>query len=172
VLSPRDAVLSVNALAEEIARRIASADSADSAPEPVFMVIHNLSRFRELKKGEDYSFGEDESTSAGKKLATILREGPPVGVHALIWCDSYNNATRWLDRQSLRDFEMRTLFQMSATDSSNLIDSPAASKLGAHTAIFHSEERGQAEKFRPYKPPSATWLAWVGEQWDRPRPAN
>jgi hypothetical protein len=81
-----------------------------------------------------------------------------VGVHALVWCDSYTTASRWLDRQSLRDFDMRVLFQMSAADSSNLMDSPAASRLGPHGAYFYSEEHGQAEKFRPYGMPGAEWL--------------
>ena len=58
---------------------------------------------------------------------------------------------------------MRVLQQMSANDSSNLMDSPAASKLGGHTAIFYSEERGQAEKFRPYGLPTGDWLASVAE---------
>ncbi|HMC11225.1 MAG TPA: hypothetical protein VKH44_08035, partial [Pirellulaceae bacterium] len=66
--------------------------------------------------------------------------------------------------QALRDFEMRVLFQMSATDSSNLMDNPAASRLGGHTAIFYSEERRQAEIFRPYGLPSADWLAQVARQ--------
>src|SRR5262249_40354003 len=92
------------------------------------------------------------------------REGPSVGIHALVWCDSYNNANRWLDRQSQRDFEMRVLFQMSAADSSNLMDSPAASKLGNYSAMFYSDERGVAEKFRPYGPPRAEWLTSVARQ--------
>jgi len=28
-------------------------------------------------------------------------------------------------------------------------------------ALFHSQERGQPEKFRPYGLPSDEWLAWV-----------
>jgi hypothetical protein len=61
----------------------------------------------------------------------------------------------------LREFEMRVLFQMSVADSSNLIDSPLASKLGMHRALFHSEEQGRLEKFRPYGLPSEAWLPSV-----------
>ena len=53
---------------------------------------------------------------------------------------------------------------MSATDSSNLMDSPAASRLGVQLAISYSEEQGEAEKFQPYARPSAEWLAWVEER--------
>ena len=66
----------------------------------------------------------------------------------------------------MRDLELRVLFQMSATDSSNLMDSPAASRLGGHVSIFYSEEQGSAEKFRPYGLPSPEWLSgvktWLG----------
>ena len=69
---------------------------------------------------------------------------------AAVWCDTLNNLQRSLDRQALREFEMRVLFQMSAADSSNLIDSPLASKLGLFRAFFYSEDQGRLEKFRPY----------------------
>ncbi|HEY2412244.1 MAG TPA: FtsK/SpoIIIE domain-containing protein [Pirellulaceae bacterium] len=161
VLQPRGAGQLVSDLADEVNRRLAA---GEQSAEPIFLVIYNLARFRDLKKADDYSFDDDSSAAAGKKFATILREGPSVGIHSLIWCDSYNNANRWLDRQSMRDFEMRVLFQMSAADSSNLMDSPAASKLSNYTAIFYSDERGVAEKFRPYGPPQTEWLQAIAHQ--------
>jgi len=53
---------------------------------------------------------------------------------------------------------MRVVLQMSAEDSSNLIDTPVASKLGQYRAIFYNEDEGRAEKFRPYMLPSNEWL--------------
>ena len=53
---------------------------------------------------------------------------------------------------------MRVLFSMNAADSSNLMDSPAASKLGPHRALFYSEDQGKTEKFRPYGLPALEWL--------------
>ena len=60
-----------------------------------------------------------------------------------------------------------TTFQMGATDSSNLIDNPRASKLGLRHALFHSEETGVIEKFRPYALPEAEWLERVAEMLQR-----
>jgi len=54
---------------------------------------------------------------------------------------------------------MRVLFQMSGNDSSALIDSPAANRLGYHRALFVSEEQGRLEKFRPYALPPHDWIA-------------
>jgi hypothetical protein len=53
---------------------------------------------------------------------------------------------------------------MSAADSSNLIDSPAANKLGQNRALAYSEEQGVMEKFRPYGLPSTEWLGHVKER--------
>ena len=61
----------------------------------------------------------------------------------------------------LKEFDYRVLFQMSANDSSNLIDSTAAGGLGQHRGLLYSEETGQVEKFRPYAVPEEEWLAGV-----------
>jgi ABC-type multidrug transport system fused ATPase/permease subunit len=159
VVLPRDAAQAVGQVADEVERRMSA---GEHSAEPIFLLIYNLARFRDLKKSDDFSF--DEGTGAAKQLATILREGPQVGIHALVWCDSYSTVSRWLDRQTLRDLELRVLLQMSAADSSNLMDSPAASRLTPHTAMFFSEAQGTAEKLRPYGWPSAEWLALVEQQ--------
>ena len=59
---------------------------------------------------------------------------------------------------------MRVLFQMSAADSSTLIDSPAASRLGPNRAFFSSEE-GRLEKFRPYGVPSPAFVDELATRW-------
>jgi hypothetical protein len=160
----RDLAAIIGELAEEVERR----QKANETRGPIqYLLVHGLQRFRDLRKqDDDFSFarrGEDKP-SAAKQFLTILRDGPLVGAHTLVWCDTLNNVTRSLDRQAIREFEMRVLFQMSATDSSVLIDSPAAGKLGLHRALFHSEDQGKLEKFRPYGLPSESWLAEVDRQ--------
>src|SRR5205085_6831454 len=134
----------------EVDRRHKDGDH-DAAP--WFLFVYALHRFRDLRRqDDDFGFsrrGEDKAPSPAKQFAMVLREGPAVGVFTVAWCDSLNNVNRALDRQGLREFEMRVLFQMSAADSSNLIDSPLASKLGMHRALFYTEDQGRTEKFRP-----------------------
>jgi DNA segregation ATPase FtsK/SpoIIIE-like protein len=146
-------------LAAEVERRQQVREG--EAP-PIYVFVYSLQRFRDLRRQEDdFSFsrrGEDKPPNPAKLFGTILREGPALGVHTIVWCDTLNNLNRTLDRQGLREFEMRVLFQMSAADSSNLIDTPLASKLGLHRALFYTEDRGQPEKFRPYGVPSRAWL--------------
>ena len=106
-----------------------------------------------------------------KLFVDILREGPPVGIHTIVWCDSVNNLNRTFDRQGIKEFENRILFQMSANDSSTLIDTPAASKLGENRALYFSEEENRIEKFRPYGVPEQEWLESVKRRFAaRPRP--
>jgi hypothetical protein len=157
----RDVAALVGELAEEVDRR-QKTNGIDVGP--AFLVIYGLQRFRDLRRPDDdfgYSRGGEEKPNPAKQFATILREGPALGVHTLVWCDSLNNINRSFDRQGMREFELRVLFQMSATDSSVLIDTPLAGKLGLHRALFHSEDQGKLEKFRPYGLPSEAWLAEV-----------
>jgi hypothetical protein len=108
-----------------------------------------------------------------KLFSDVLRDGPPVGIHTIIWCDSVNNMNRTLDRQGMKEFENRILFQMSANDSSTLIDTPAGSKLGENRALYYSEEANKIEKFRPYGIPEVEWLEEVKKRFAaRPLPAG
>jgi len=145
-------------LATEVDRRHKEGDTG--AP-PRFLLVYGLHRFRDLRRAEDdfaFSRRGEEKPNPAKLFATLLREGPAVGVFCVVWCDTLNNLNRAVDRQGLREFEMRVLFQMSAADSSNLIDSPVASKLGLHRALFYTEDQGRVEKFRPYGSPQDAWL--------------
>ena len=161
-------------VAAEIKRRQEST-SDDQAP--IYIFIYDIQRFRDLRKSDDdfgYSrYDEDKPVPPSKLFSDVLRDGPPVGVHTIIWCDSVNNLNRTLDRQGMKEFENRILFQMSANDSSTLIDNPAASKLGENRALYYSEEANRIEKFRPYGVPELPWLEEVKKRFEaRPRPAS
>ena len=158
----RDVAEALTRLSEILGSRQSTRDEGP----PVFITIHGLQQFRELKRGDDlaFSFGDsDAAPSPAGQFGELLREGSSVGMHVLLWCDTATNLERAVDRQGLREFENRVLFQMSATDSTNLIDTPGASKLGLHRALFCHEARGVVEKFRPYALPTEEWLAQVRE---------
>jgi hypothetical protein len=164
------------ALLAEIAEELACREAAGHEGRPsIYVFIYDVARFRELRRSDD-DFGfsrtdDDQRASPAAQFARILREGPALGIHVLAWCDGYNTVNRTLDRQGLRELQLRVLFQMNATDSANLIDSPAASQLGVHRAILYDEGEGRLEKFRPYGPPADEWLAWIERRFQQRLPA-
>jgi S-DNA-T family DNA segregation ATPase FtsK/SpoIIIE len=163
----RDLAAAIAELAEEVDRRHKVGEVEGP---PRFLFVYGLQRFRDLRRQEDdfgFSRRGEDKPHPSKLFATILRDGPAVGIFTLVWCDTLTNLNRAFDRQALRELEMRVLFQMSASDSSTLIDSPAASKLGLSRALFCTEEQGRMEKFRPYGLPSEVWLAWVQDKLSR-----
>jgi hypothetical protein len=115
-----------------------------------------------LRQEDEFSFAGSDAGVAASPAAILLKlitEGPPVGIHVAITCDTYNNVSRFLGRKILSEFEMRVVFQMSATDSASLIDAPNASNLGLHRALYYNDREGLLETFRPYARPEASWLA-------------
>ncbi len=161
----RDLGAAYTEMTDEIARR-QSESTEDQVP--IYVMIYDIQRFRDLRKSDD-DFGfssrsyddEPKADPPAKMFTNVLRDGPPVGIHTIVWCDSVNNLNRTLDRQGMKEFENRILFQMSSNDSSTMIDSPAASKLGENRALYYSEEENRIEKFRPYGLPEAEWLEKV-----------
>jgi hypothetical protein len=135
----------------------------------VYLFILGLHRARELRQ-DDMAYYSPRSDEAGppgpsERLATILKDGPEVGVHVLAWCDTYASLTRAVDRRNLNEFGIRVALTMNAEDSTSFLGEPLAAKLVEHRALLHDEDRvGQFEKFRPYAPPSAEWLEWVRDR--------
>jgi hypothetical protein len=158
-------------LAGELDRR--SAENDFDAP-AIYLVVYDAGRLRDLRRDDsDFGFGRsaEAAASPSQNLLKIIRDGAGLGVHVLLWCDTATALNRVFDRQTLREFEQRVVFQMSGDDSSNLIDSPAAAKLGPYRGLFHSAETGNLEKFRPYDLPQADWLAQAKRQlFSRPLP--
>jgi len=150
-------------LAAELERRH-ELEERDLAGEPgIYLFIYGLQRARDLRQEEaGFSFGRETTEappSPAQQFAQLIKEGPELGIHTLAWCDTYDNLTRAVDRYGLREFAMRVAMQMSAEHSSNLLDTPAASKLGLYRALFYDEDEGRLEKFRPYAPPTPEQIA-------------
>lgn len=137
-------------------------DSARArAPERV-LIVRNVGQFRSLRKDEDDfglgGFGEAKPPTTSGMFSDILKRGPLVGIHLVVWSDTFNNAIRWLSSSMLREFENRIAFRMNQTDSASLVDSPVAASLGAGRALVYRDQTGTTEKFRPFAWPSTEWL--------------
>ena len=163
IVNWREAPAVIAELNQEANRRVQD----DQHNEPaIILLVYGLQRYRMLRRNEDafgLSLDEEAQQNPDIQFAGLLREGPGVGIHVLTWADTLSTVERTVDRQTLREFDYRVLFQMSAGDSSNLIDSPIANQLGHHRALLYSEAQGGLEKFRPYAPLDEEWLADVSD---------
>jgi DNA segregation ATPase FtsK/SpoIIIE, S-DNA-T family len=163
---PHEILLAPNAGMEELMSGLGKelenrSDPRQTAGAPsIYLLIHGLQRFKKLRYEEEFEFSLDESRPAppGNQLNKIINEGSGLGLHLICACDTANNLTRALSRKAISEFEMRVLFQMSASDSATLIDNPKAGYLGLHRAIFHNGHEGYLETFRPYALPAPEWV--------------
>jgi hypothetical protein len=143
-------------LAEELKQR---AEKESSGP-AIFVLVHGLQNFKKLRQEDEFSFsGSGTDNSPAATLLSLITEGSARGIHLIVTGDTYNNVTRFLGRKALTEFEMRVVFQMSASDSASLIDAPDAATLGLHRALYYNEREGSLETFRPYAQPGDDWIA-------------
>ena len=172
LVRPRDVPRAIAGLAEEVARREGVADIGEEPT--VFLCINGLQQYKPLRYEEDFGFSPKPGAapSPGRQLDAIIRDGPAVGVHTVVICDTYNSVTRCLSRKALSEFTMRVLFQMSAGDSSNLIETPDAGRLGLYRALLYNDREGQTEIFRPYALPDRHWFKTTAAALRRRRPAG
>ncbi len=151
-------------LSAELAERTANGHEGKPS---VFVVVVGLQQCKKLKPDDSFGFSSDPADPAAAAAATFQTlqvEGPTNGIHLVVAVDSYNNANRYLGRKGLTEFESRVLLQMSASDSSSLMDAPTASTLGLYGAVYYNDREGRVETFRPYALPEAHWLAEVGKR--------
>lgn len=154
-------------LLAEVELREQGAEKAQDSE--VVLVVRDLGQFRSLRKEEDDfglgKFGEPKTVTTAAMFADILKRGPVVGVHVVVWSDTFSNAVRSLSNALLREFESRIALRMNQTDSASLIDTPVAAGLGPGRAILYRDQTGTIEKFRPFAWPSEHWLkAIVGSE--------
>jgi hypothetical protein len=144
-------------------------DQTGRAPE-TFVLIHGLQNYKKLRQEDEFSFSSSDAGGAvnpAAALMSLISEGPANGFHVIATCDTYNNVTRFLGRKTLTEFEMRVLFQMSASDSASLIDAPDAGTLGLHRALYYNDREGYIETFRPYALPGNDWIEEVAQNLKR-----
>jgi hypothetical protein len=85
-----------------------------------------------------------------RTLERVVREGPEVGVHTIIWSDRLPTIAAQTSRATLRAFAQRVAMHMPAEDSAMLIDSATASSLNDNQALLYDEATARLTKFRPY----------------------
>jgi S-DNA-T family DNA segregation ATPase FtsK/SpoIIIE len=167
----REIELLLDELGELVRSRQEEITSAPPKP-AIFLVVLGLHRAHNLRRAADNSSWYHTTSgeiapppNPAERFATLLQDGPEIGVHTLAWCSTFASLERTLDRRSIAEFGLRVAMQMNAEASTQLLDSSAASKLGANRAIFFDEEQiGRLQKFRPFAQPAIDWLEALSER--------
>ena len=113
---------------------------------PCLVVISRLERAHELIPG-----------AGVETLLDVLRDGPEVGVHTLVWCETLDQLEGRLGAQAANHFGLRVATALSESDSLALLDSAYGAALRPHHALLADEDRSRLVKFRPYLMPPAGW---------------
>ena len=147
----------IASLAAELAAREAMDSAADA--QRIVLCVRNLGSFSSLRRKEDDfgfgGFGAEKVPETSDHFGDLIRRGPLVGIHVVIWADSFSNVVRWLSSGILKEFDARVAFRMNQTDSASLIDTAAASQNSPGRAILYRDATGETIRFRPWFQPTA-----------------
>ena len=147
----------VLSLSAELELREAMESTADLPG--IVLCIRNLGNFSSLRRREDDfgfgGFGAEKEPETSDQFGDLIRRGPQVGIHVVIWADSFSNVVRWLSGGILKEFDARVAFRMNQTDSASLIDTAAASQNSPGRAILYRDGTGETVRFRPWFQPTA-----------------
>jgi DNA segregation ATPase FtsK/SpoIIIE, S-DNA-T family len=150
IAGPAAALAALQALADELDARLADAGSAPRPPDPRrFFLVAGLHRWQELASDGDWG----KPSQAAAMLTRLAEQGPEVGIHVVIWADSFATAERALRRSGIGQFALRVALRLqSPTESDALLGVPAAAGLADDRALFRDSDwpHEQVEKFKPY----------------------
>jgi DNA segregation ATPase FtsK/SpoIIIE, S-DNA-T family len=130
----------------------------DFGPRTVLAII-GAHRARELRPNDDvgaFAGFDARSADSAPDLASCLKEivtdGPDVGVHTMLWLDSYANFERIFDRRVLGEFGIRVSGALPEKDSHTLYDSQIAAQISHPNRMVKFDEDlvGVYTMFRPY----------------------
>ena len=130
----------------------------DFGPRTVLAII-GAHRARELRPSDEMgafvSFDakdEDAAPELSTCLKEIVTDGPDVGVHTMLWLDSYANFERIFDRRVLGEFGIRISGALPEKDSHTLYDNQIAAQITHPNRMvkFDDDLVGVYVMFRPY----------------------
>jgi S-DNA-T family DNA segregation ATPase FtsK/SpoIIIE len=133
----------------DVARTVEATEPTRNQSTPTRVIVLNgLGKARDLDP-EDYT---DEGQALVSAMATVVRDGPELGIHTIVWADSVATIDRRLGRLE-REFGARVVFRVGSDDSMRLCDADLASGLREREAVLVDVDRGTSVKFQPFAAP-------------------
>jgi hypothetical protein len=175
----------LSGLEREVKQRVADEETARAAAEPasastnrarggatvepivappIFVVLLGAHRARDLRSEggpSRFSIVGEPKSDARSALGRIIKDGPEVGVHVLVWCDAYANLERALDREALEEFGIKASGPLTDQESRRLFDDEAAALLDKpHRMVLGDDEQvGVVQTIRPFDLPTYEFMA-------------
>ena len=87
---------------------------------------------------------------------SLLREGAQVGIHTVLWHDSYE-AFSQDDNNMVSYFNLRIAFSLSDVDYSRFVNANNVKMNEQNNAIYYNKHRSN-QIIRPYQAPIDSWL--------------
>lgn len=156
----------VSALNTEIQHRISPENMEASS---LYLFICGLERINDLRQVNIASDDGRTVKSVTKLLSQVLLNGSEFGIHTLAWCSTHDNFIDVLNERVLAQFDHRMIFPASSKEMQTLLDRADVPELGGGQAFFLNRDEQRLEKFRPFPPPSKTWLQEVAQNIQRKR---
>ena len=141
------AYAALQGMAAEVRARLA--DTGTSPHPRRFFLVAGLHRWQELVAEGEWG----KPSEAAALLTRLAEHGPEVGVHVVIWVDSFTTAERVLRRSGISQFTLRVALRLqSPSESDALLGVPSAVSLADDRALFRDADwpHEQVEKFKPY----------------------
>ncbi|MGO9751947.1 MAG: FtsK/SpoIIIE domain-containing protein, partial [Solirubrobacteraceae bacterium] len=142
----------LTSLRDTVSERVAA---DDTGAETILLVLYGVHRARDF---DTESVDFDTEPDLPGLLATIVRDGPEVGVHTFIWCETLATLSRRLGSGITRECSWRLAARMSADDSQSLIGVDTASGLREQQLVVANEDIGLLQRCTSLSDPPASWV--------------
>jgi serine/threonine protein kinase len=137
----------------------------------VYLLLHGLHRIDDLHTASGQpgsSGGPGGPADLAQPLSALLRQGPEVGIHVLVWCDRLKSLESALGGDIPGYIENRVNFEYTLgrpgdTSVQHALIGRNGMTPAAYVALYQGAT-AQPEKFRPYPLPSQEWLQAVAAQ--------
>ena len=127
----------------------------DYRAHPKVLVLFGIHRARDLDPENE---SDDDGESLSELLSQLLRDGPEVGLHTVLWSDTLAALQRRIDRSGLKELAWWVLGAMSPDDSRAITDTEGAASLRSHQAVVFNGDTDQLRRITLFEQPSAEWI--------------